>query len=80
LRALENGMLKQVTKERNMSRKFVRLLAAACVASLASVAMAQSDSSTSTTLSSLVGLIGPVAAILWLILFSAWGGFRWITG
>lgn len=57
-----------------MNRK---ILATLIVLASATSAFAQ-DGDATTTLQSFIGLIGPIAAILWLILFAAWGGFRYI--
>ncbi len=62
-----------------MTRKLSNVLALVSVLAFSSVALAQ-DGSTSTTdlISNLIGIIGPLAAIIWWILFTAWGGFRWL--
>jgi hypothetical protein len=57
-----------------MNRK---ILATLIVLASATAAFAQTDDTT-TALQSFIGLIGPIAAFIWLILFAAWGGFRYI--
>ena len=67
-------MLGSNSQESNMNRKIIATLT---VLATATAAFAQDDTTTS-TLQSFIGLIGPIAAFLWLILFAAWGGFKWI--
>lgn len=59
-----------------MNRK---ILATLIVLASATSAFAQTGEGT-TLLQSFIGLIGPIAAVVWLILFAAWGGFRYIIG
>jgi hypothetical protein len=61
-----------------MKRKLSGILALATVLALSSSAPAQD----ATTLigewtSCVTPVLGQLAAILWFILFAAWGGFRW---
>lgn len=61
-----------------MNRKLSRALALASVLAFSSVAFAQEDTTTTFSISSLVTTLGPLAAIIWLILFGIWGGFRYL--
>jgi len=60
-----------------MNRKLSRILALVSVLALSSIALAQGDETSVTSSLSFITLLTPIAAIIWLILFAAWGGFRW---
>ncbi len=71
-----------------MKRRTSRFLAVAAALAFTSLALAQDGGTTSLfgfqlpdfglSLTNLAGSIGPIAAIIWFILFAAWGGFRWL--
>lgn len=61
-----------------MKRKLSSILALVTVLALSSTALAQ-DSTTLITewTSCITPVLGQIAAIIWFILFAAWGGFRY---
>jgi hypothetical protein len=61
-----------------MSNRLSRVLALVAALGLTSAALAQNGDTTAFDFSAILGWIGPVAAIIWLVLFTAWGGFRYI--
>jgi TctA family transporter len=62
-----------------MNRKLLNASALAAALMLSTTALAQ-DGTTSTAflITSFASTIGGLAALIWLILFARWGGFRYL--
>jgi hypothetical protein len=63
-------------KENLVLTRISKIAVVLSVLALASSALAADDATTTFDISAIAGLLVPIVAVIWLILFTAWGGFR----
>jgi hypothetical protein len=61
-----------------MNRKLSKSLALASALAFSSIALAQDGETVTFSWFGLAQVLGPVAMFIWLILFTKWGGFRYL--
>jgi hypothetical protein len=63
-------------KENLVLTRISKIAAVLSALALASTVLADEAGTTTFDISAIGGLLVPIVAVIWLILFTAWGGFR----